>query len=388
MDRFLVRGKMLIDGLGSPPIERGVIVLEGEQILAVGREEEIKIEGVTRTIDCRDQTLLPGLIDCHNHLSLDPTLDNYLYRMNDSIPELTLRAATTMAVDLQSGVTTSRCLGDKGFLDVECKKAVHSGLVPGPRLLIATRGIRAPHGHGFVGYPFSGVEQVRTVVRENLAAGADLIKIYITGTLRSPKGIPSYFSKEEIQAAVDEAHRVGIPVATHCIGGVGLEWALETGIDTIEHGYFLTDKEIDLLAKSDSCLVMTPSIFFTDARIRTLPPHLIEGHLQQRDEVGQRMNAAIKAGVKFAVGTDGMHGGLAQEIKYLVDFGATPTQALMAATRHAARVCGLEESIGTLEPGKFGDIIGVKGDPLEDIGALKRVKTVISRGKIKYQADQ
>jgi imidazolonepropionase-like amidohydrolase len=388
MDRFLVRGKMLIDGLGSPPIERGVIVLEGEQILAVGREEKIKIEGVSRTIDCSDQTLLPGLIDCHNHLSLDPTLDNYLYRMNDSIPELTLRAATTMAVDLQSGVTTSRCLGDKGFLDVECKKAVHSGLVAGPRLLIATRGIRAPHGHGFVGYPFSGVEQVRTVVRENLAAGADLIKIYITGTLRSPKGIPSYFSKEEIQAAVDEAHRVGIPVATHCIGGVGLEWALETGIDTIEHGYFLTDKEIDLLAKSDSWLVMTPSIFFTDARIRTLPPHLIEGHLQQRDEVGQRMNAAIKAGVKFAVGTDGMHGGLAQEIKYLVDFGATVSQALMAATSHAAQVCGLEDSIGTLEPGKFGDIIGVEGNPLEDIGSLKRVKTVISRGRIKYQAVQ
>jgi imidazolonepropionase-like amidohydrolase len=387
MDRFLVRGKMLIDGLGSPPIERGVIVLEGEQILAVGREEKIKIEGVSRTIDCSDQTLLPGLIDCHNHLSLDPTLDNYLYRMNDSIPELTLRAATTMAVDLQSGVTTSRCLGDKGFLDVECKKAVHSGLVPGPRLLIATRGIRAPHGHGFVGYPFSGVEQVRTVVRENLAAGADLIKIYITGTLRSPKGIPSYFSKEEIQAAVDEAHRVGIPVATHCIGGVGLEWALETGIDVIEHGYFLTDREIELLVKSDRWLVMTPSIFFTDARIQTLPTDLIDGHLRQRDEVGQRMKAAVKAGVKFAVGTDGMHGGLAQEIQYLVDFGASAGQALMAATRYAARVCGLEESTGTLESGKFGDIIGVEGNPLKDIGALKTVKTVISRGRIKYQAE-
>jgi imidazolonepropionase-like amidohydrolase len=382
MDRILVRGKTLIDGLGSPPVEQGAVIIEGERILAVGREGKIKVEGVNRTIDCSDQTLLPGLIDCHNHLSLDPTLDNYLYRMNDSIPELTLRAATTMAVDLQSGVTTSRCLGDKGFLDVECKKVVHSGLVPGPRLLIATRGIRALHGHGFVGYPFSGVEQIRTVVRENLAAGADVIKIFITGTLRSPKGIPSFFSKEEIQAAVDEAHRVGIPVATHCIGGVGLEWALETGIDTIEHGYFLTDKEIDLLAKSERWLVMTPSIFFTDDRIRTLPPHMIEGHLQQRDEVGQRMNAAVKAGVKFAVGTDGMHGGLAQEIEYLVDFGATTNQALMAATRHAAQVCGLEDSIGTLEPGKFGDIIGVEGNPLGDIGALETVKTVISRGKI------
>ena len=306
MDRFLVRGKILIDGLGSPPIEQGSVIIEGERILAVGREDKIKIEGVTRTIDCSDQTLLPGLIDCHNHLSLDPTLDNYLYRVNDSIPELALRATATMAVDLQSGVTTSRCLGDKGFLDVECKKAANSGLVPGPRLLIATRGIRALHGHGFVGYPFGGVEQIRTAVRENLAAGADVIKIFITGTLRGSKGIPSYFSKEEIQTAVDEAHRVGIPVATHCIGGVGLEWALETGIDTIEHGYFLTDKEIDLLAKSESWLVMTPSIFFTEARIRTLPPHLIEGHLQHRDEVDQRMKAAVKAGVKFVVGTDGM----------------------------------------------------------------------------------
>jgi imidazolonepropionase-like amidohydrolase len=382
MDRILVRGKILIDGLGSSPVEQGCVIIEGERILALGREEEIKIEGIKNTIDCRDQTLLPGLIDCHNHLSLDPTLDNYLYRMNDSIPELTLRATATMAVDLQSGVTTSRCLGDKGFLDVECKKAVNSDLVPGPRLLIATRGIRAFHGHGFVGYPFGGVEQIRTAVRENLSAGADLIKIYITGTLRDPKGIPSYFSKEEIQTTVDEAHRVGIPVAAHCIGGVGLEWALENGIDTIEHGYFLTDKEIDLLAKSESWLVMTPSIFFTEARIRTLPSHLIEGHLQHRDEVGQRMKAAVKAGVKFAVGTDGMHGGLVQEIQYLVDFGATESQALMAATRHAARVCRLEDSIGTLEPGKFGDIIGVEGNPLKDIRALKRIKTVIFRGKI------
>jgi imidazolonepropionase-like amidohydrolase len=388
MKEILIRGGLVIDGTGGPPIDKGAILIEGQRIIGVGKEEEFREKADIQVLDCRDQTLLPGLIDCHNHLSLDPTLDNYLYRMNDSIPELTLRAAATMAVDLQSGVTTSRCLGDKGFLDVECKKAVHSGLVPGPRLLIATRGIRALHGHGFVGYPFGGVEQIRTVVRENLAAGADLIKIYITGTLRGPKGIPSFFSKEEIQAAVDEAHRVGIPVATHCIGGIGLEWALETGIDTIEHGYFLTDKEIDLLAKSESWLVMTPSIFFTDARIRTLPAHLIEGHLQQRDEVGQRMKAAVKAGVKFAVGTDGMHGGLAQEIKYLVDFGATVSQALMAATRHAARVCGLEDSIGTLEPSKFGDIIGVEGNPLEDIGSLKRVKTVISRGRIKYQAVQ
>jgi imidazolonepropionase-like amidohydrolase len=388
MDRTLVRGKLLIDRWDSPPIEGGVILLEGERILAAGREQAVDTRGVVREVDCSVQTLLPGLIDCHNHLSLDATLDNYLYRMNDSIPELTLRATRTMVVDLESGVTTSRCLGDKGFLDVECKKAVHSGPVAGPRLLIATRGIRALHGHGFVGYPFSGVEQIRSAVRENLSAGADLIKVYITGTLRGPKGIPSYLSKEEIQVVVDEAHRAGTPVATHCIGGIGLEWALETGIDVIEHGYFMNDREIDLLAKSGKWLVMTPSIFFTDARIGTLPPHLIDGHLEQRDEVGQRMSAAIRAGVKFAVGTDAMHGGLAQEMKYLVEFGATTRQALMAATWNAAQVCGLQDSIGTIEPGKSGDIIGVQGNPLEDIEALKRVRTVISRGRVKFQAGQ
>jgi len=383
--KTLIKGRLVIDGMGNPPIDRGAILTEGERILGVGKEEAFKGEADIHVLDCSDQTLLPGLIDCHNHLSLDPRLENYLYRMADPIPTLTLRACETMKIDLRSGVTTSRCLGDKGFLDVECKKAVAEGRIEGPRILVATRGIRAFHGHGFVGYPFGGVEQIRTAVRENLAEGADVIKIFITGTLRGPKGIPSYFSEEEIQTAVDEAHRVGIPVATHCIGGVGLEWALETGIDTIEHGYFLSDKEIDLLARSESWLVMTPSIFFTEARIRTLPPHLIEGHLQQRDEVGQRMKAAIKAGVKFAVGTDGMHGGIAQEIQYLTDFGATTSQALMAATRHAARVCGLQASIGTLEPGKYGDIIGVKGNPLEDLAALKRVKTVISLGRIKYQ---
>jgi len=388
MKETLIRGGLVIDGKGSPPIEKGVILVEGERILGVGKEEEFKGKANIHVLDCSDQTLLPGLIDCHNHLSLDPRLENYLYRMADPLPALTLRACETMKIDLRSGVTTSRCLGDKEFLDVECKKAVAEGHIEGPRLLVATRGIRALHGHGFVGYPFGGIDQIQTAVRENLAAGADVIKIFITGTLRGPKGIPSFFSGEEIQTAVDEAHRVGIPVATHCIGGIGFECAIETGIDVIEHGYFLTDREIDLLLKSERWLIMTPSTFFTDARIQTLPTHLIEGHLQQRDEVGQRMKAAIKAGVKFAVGTDGMHGGIAQEIQYLVDFGATPIQALMAATCHAAMVCGLEESIGTLEPGKFGDVIGVEGNPLKDIGALKRVKTVISRGEIKHQDNQ
>lgn len=381
MDRLLVRGKLLITHKVKPSVEPATVLIEGGKIVALGQEAESRAEQVEHIMNCRDQTLLPGLIDCHNHLSLDPTIENYLYRMNDSIPELTIRATLTMPVDLKSGVTTSRCLGDKGFLDIDCKKAVTSGLITGPRLLVATRGIRAPHGHGFVGYPFGGVEQIRLAVRENLAAGADLIKIYITGTLRPPNGIHSYFSREEIQVAVDEAHRVGAPVAAHCIGGIGLKWALEAGIDVIEHGYFIDEEEIELLLRSGKWLVMTPSIFYTDARIQTLPSNLIDGHYKQRHEVAESMAAAIKAGVKYAVGTDGMHGGMAQELKYLTGFGASPADALKAATLNAARVCHMEDSIGALEPGKSADLIGVEGDPLKDIEALKKVKTVILQGR-------
>jgi imidazolonepropionase-like amidohydrolase len=382
MGKTLVRGNFLIDGTGGPAVEPPVLLIDRGKIESLGREAESRAPEADQLIDCHGQTLLPGLIDCHNHLSLDPTLPNYLHRMNDSLPELTLRAVVNMALDLRSGVTTSRCLGDRGFLDVACKRAVADGRIPGPRLLIATRGIRSPHGHGFVGYPFGGVEEIRRAVRENLAAGADLIKIYITGTLRSPGGILHYFSREEIQTAVDEAHRVGVPVATHCIGGPGLKLALEAGIEVIEHGYFITDEEIDLLGVSESLLVMTPSIFFTDARIKTLPPDLIDGHLRQREEVGRRMAAAIEAGIDYAVGTDGMHGSLAQEIKYLTEFGASASAALRAATAVAARVCVMEDAIGTLEKGKVADLIGVEGDPLADPGALQRVRTVILEGSL------
>ena len=382
MEKTLIRGARLIDGTGGPAVEPAVLLTARGVIEAVGADAAARAAEASEVWDFGDQTLLPGLIDCHNHLSLDPTLDNYLYRMNDPLPELTIRAVSSMKVDLMAGVTTSRCLGDKGFLDIACRKALAAGTLLGPRLLVATRGIRAPHGHGFVGYPFGGVEQIRNAVRENLQAGADLIKVYITGTLRGPRQILHFYSREEIQAAVDEAHRLGVPVAAHCIGGPGLKLALETGIDVIEHGYFVTDKEIESLLKYDRWLVMTPSIFFTDARIRTLPPDLIDGHLRQREEVRQRLAAAIRAGVKYAVGTDGMHGGLAREIAYLVEMGATPAAGLQAATADAARVCGLGDRVGTLQKGKLADCIGVEGNPLEDPDALERVRTVILEGRL------
>ncbi len=383
MAKMLIKGAKVIDVAGRPPIDGGAVLIEGDKISAVGKATDFTVDVDTEVIDCSDQVMMPGLIDCHNHLSLDTSLKDHLLRMNDPIPELTLRALETMKRDLLSGVTTLRCCGDKEFLDIACKKGVEDGRFQGPRLRVATRGIRALHGHGFVGYPFDGLEPIRTAVRQNLAAGADLIKIYITGTLKGGGQIPSFLTKSEINLAVQEARRLGVRSATHCIGGQGLDWALEIGIDSIEHGYFITDEQIDRMTHSKSWLVMTPSPFFAEDRIDTLhTEELKDGFRRERDLAAERMGAAIRGGIKFAVGTDGRHGGMAQEAKYLVEMGASAEEVLIAATQNGAIVCGLEDRVGTLEPGKLADIIGVKGNPLNDILALENVETIIQGGRI------
>jgi imidazolonepropionase-like amidohydrolase len=381
MNSLIVKSLLLIDGTGKPPIPKGAIRIEGDRIAAVGPEKEVRSSAGFRVIDCKDQVVIPGLIDCHNHISMDPTQDNWPARLNDGDAEQTLRAVNNLALDLQAGVTTARSLGDRNFLDIACKKAVEAGKILGPRLLVATRGIRTTHGHGMVGYAFDGPDAVRRAVRENIKAGADVIKLFITGTVRTGPELVCFPSAEEISVAIEEAHRAGLRTAAHCIGGRGFETCLEAGLDCFEHGYFLTNREIELLIKSNRWLDLTPSPFFTEERIRTLPLEIANALRKDRNEVGRRMEVIIRSGVKFAAGTDGMHGELAQELDYLVRFGASETQALAAVTRNAAAVLGLEGSVGTLEPGKFADIVGVEGNPLEDIQALKKVRTVLSRGK-------
>jgi len=271
-------------------------------------------------------------------------------------------------------------MGDRFFLDVVCRQAVAEGRLTGPRLVVATRGIRASHGHGFVGLPFDGVEAIRSAVRENLKAGADLIKFYVTGTLRDKEFIPCFLSPEEIAVIADEAKRAGVKTAVHCIGGRGLEYCLKAGIDSIEHGYFLTDREIDMLLKSPAWLVLTPGEFLADKP--TLAPERREAFRRQRDEVKARLAAIISSGVRYAVGTDGAHGQLAKELEYIVAAGATPAQALKAATLHGAMVCGLEDKIGTLAAGKYADMVALAGDPLADIRAVGQVRMVFKAGEL------
>lgn len=387
LSSFTIKAGFLWDGRGAEVIPDITLVIEKGLITAIGPSKSFPGD-LIYDIDWPHYTIMPGLIDCHTHLSMDPTLEDYLEHMNDSEVQLLTRAREMMKKDLLAGVTTCRCLGDRQFVDVTCKELVGSQPDTGPDPLIAIRGIKKTNAPGFVGYPFDGEDEIRQAIRENIALGANLNKIYITGTLKNNRAIESYLSFDEIKAAIDQSHKMGVMIATHCVGGIGLDWALELGIDTVEHLYHITDRQIESLVKSNSYASMTPGPILTESRVLNLPQGLIEGHLKEKDAITERMSAVVNAGIPYAVGTDGMHGDLVQELKYLMDMGASSFEALSAATFYGASACGIEQKTGSLEVGKRADLIAVKGNPFSDIDALSRIKGVMKKGQVVFESNE
>lgn len=379
--RTILKGSFIWDGTGKDLLPDHVIVIKDKKIVAIDKFSEIDTTPDDRIFDFPGFTLMPGMIDCHTHHSLDASLENFLDRMADDISELTARATSLMKKDLSSGVIVCRTLGDKEYLDVFCRDSVNNGSLVGPRSLVAGKGIRAAKGHGFVGYPFNGVEEIRNAIEHNLKAGTDLIKIYISGTLRGSGDLPSYLTRDEIEAAINASHEAGLKIASHCAGGIGLDWALEMGLDTLEHAYHISDEQIAILEKSNTFPVLTLSPILNDDIIHHYPEHLIKGHFDEREEITGRLRALIDSGVPFALGTDGMHGGLASEAGYAIELGAGNYEVLKALTVNGAKVCGIENETGSLKAGKYADIIAVDGNPLKDIASLKKVKAVFIQGK-------
>ena len=380
-ERLLLKGAYLWDGLQEFVLPEGAVLIENGRIKSLGPFSELKYEPHDRCIEWSGSTLMPGMIDSHTHLSMDATLENYLDHMSDSVAELKLRAKAMMKIDLFAGITTCRCLGDKELLDIDHRNDVENGMMTGPALLVAGRGIRAPEGHGFVGYPIKGTEQIINTIRENKSAGADLIKIYITGSLKGKGNLPSFLTRDEIRTAIEESHKNNLRIAAHCVGGEGLDWALDFGLDALEHVYHISDEQIQRLQRSDTYTVLTPGPVLDNERIKNLPYNLIQGHFDEQIVIRERMTALISAGIPFAVGTDGLHGGLARELEYLVDMGASNYEALRAATFHGAVVSGTHMKTGSLEPGKEADVIVVEGNPIEDIRTVKQIKAVFKKGQ-------
>lgn len=380
-----VRGDWLIDGTGMPPLKDGLVLVQDDKITAVGRADEISLPEETHVLSLKGQTILPGLIEVHGHLGLDRRLGNVAAQIQDAVPIRALRAASLLRQNLRAGITTMRLVGDTtGVVDFACRQAVAQGLLPGPRLLVSGRPIASTYWYG-VGKGIDGPEEVCQAVRAATKAETDVIKLMATSGLANPVLPPTVatYSEEEIAVAVAEAQRARKRIAVHAHGGPMLRHCAELGVDTIEHGAFADDDDIETLARTGTWLVCTLGILYH-------PQYGLEPAFRERGEgekllllrqqVRATLSRAFEAGVKYTVGTDGLHL-VAYELECLVDLGLSPMEAIVAATGSAAQACGLADHTGTLKPGKWADLIAVPGNPLQHITTLNRVTLVMKEGQ-------
>jgi imidazolonepropionase-like amidohydrolase len=399
--RTLVRAGKLIDGTGAAPrSDQGVLVEDG-RITAVGAWPEIaaRAPGAT-TIDLGGMTVLPGLIDAHTHILLqgDITAADYDDQLlKESIPYRTIRAVAAGRTALMNGFTTLRDLETEGamYADVDLKRAFALGIVPGPRMFVATRAFSATGMYPLSGYSWElkvpdgvqivdGPEEIRKGVREQVKYGADWIKVYVDRRyyLGDDGRLHSWvnFTDEELKMFVDEAHRLGKRAAAHAIGYDGIDAALRAGFNSIEHGDGLTPDLMDRMIKQGVywCPTIFVGAYVAEGR-GGIWPRMVE---IERVAFGQ----AVTKGVKIAYGTDA--GGYAwtenqaQEMAYMVRYGMAPLQVIRSATSVAADLLGQSANLGAVAPGRLADLVAVKEDPLADITALQRVAWVMKGGTV------
>ncbi|MDY5649170.1 MAG: amidohydrolase family protein [Lachnospiraceae bacterium] len=381
MARQLIKAKNVIVGTGLEVKENaGVLVEDGKIAKIYDNVYGLEALDGAEIVDFGEATVIPGMIDCHNHLALDARLDNHLIKMEDCEAEQTIRALKTMKDDLESGVTTARCLGDRFYIDVTCKKAQREGRIAGPKLVVSGIGMRSLHGHGYVGMPHCGPEEFRKTARENILHGVDFLKVFMTKVINATPFIYHFMTLEELKTVVAEARSVGITTACHCSGGQGLDDCVTAGIDCLEHVYYITDPQIERVQREDRWVVYTPSYALNEDLLFKFSPHDKEGSLREKEIICKCLSHAIEGGLKFGIGTDGLHTGLAQEAAYIAGLGAKNRDVLSGITVNAARLCGVDKSTGSITEGLAADLVVVDGNPLEDISALKRVQAVIQEG--------
>jgi imidazolonepropionase-like amidohydrolase len=387
---MILRGATLIDGTGAPPVRDRAVVVADRRIAAVVADRPPRDGAV---LDLGGLTLLPGLINCHVHLCLSGDADPSRMLSDESYAATVVNAVVRARRTVEAGVTTVRDLGGREYAEIAVRDGVRAGVISGPRILCAGRAVCITGGHGWrmVGRQADGPDDLRKAVREQLRAGADVIKLVATGGVMTPGVDPraAQLTLAELSAGVDEAHRARRRAAAHAMADEGIAWCLDAGIDTIEHGVFLTEALAARMATQGTALVATliaPHAIVEGGLAAGIPEFAVNKSLALRERHLESFRLALRAGVTIAAGTDAGtplngHGSIVPELALMVGAGMAPLQALRAATSVAAQVLGIASETGSIAPGLAADLIAVEGDPASDVKALDAVRLVIADGR-------
>jgi imidazolonepropionase-like amidohydrolase len=434
-DVMAIKAGRLIDGTGSPPIENAVLLVRGERIEAVGKASQVMIPPGARIIDLSAETVLPGLINGHDHPTVraftGPDVQrqgrNSLIQQLDQMAEpqalQVIRGVRDLRADLLAGVTSEYVVGEVEYNDTYLKRMCDLGVVPCPRMFLSGSWILPTSG--FQPIPeTNGPWAMRDTVRKNVQNGAHHIKIVVTRSMATgPSAGHPYrpsdtnFTKEEVQAVVDEAHRLGVKVTAHATDSTSIQFALEAGADSIQHALGLTPDIVKLFVERHAGFVNTyaailqsnftlTDFHFLDTQANsaeewvTHARHLLDQAIARNPSMGgfsqlnmqqwleercSELRMARDAGIPIAVGTDNMQGLLDIDVEHLVHCGFTPLEAIRSATGDGAKVLGIDSEVGTLQQGKYADLISVKGSPDKNIEDLSKVDLVMVGGKVYRQ---
>jgi imidazolonepropionase-like amidohydrolase len=400
--RTLVRAGHLLDVKTGKLLDGQTIVVVGDSIQSIAPSAQLPAASGDTVVDLSGLTVMPGMIDVHTHLTFNTNFDPY-YELTQTDAKEAINGVVNARATLLAGFTSVRNLGADGYSDVDLRDAVNSGQVIGPHMQVSgpLMGITGGHCDNNL-LPFryhatddgvaDGIAQVQHMVRQNIKYGADLIKVCATGGVLSKGDDPqaSQYTLEEMQAIVADAHRLGRKVAAHAHGSQGILWATEAGVDSIEHGSYINDEGIAAMKQHGIYLV--PTLYLEDWMVEkgNLPPFYHQKMLEISAVAKQNVKRAIEAGVKIAMGTDAAvypHGLNAHELDvYVNQLGMTPLAAVQTTTVNAADLMGWSAKTGSLEAGKWADIIAVEKNPLDDVRTLQNVKFVMKAGVV-YKND-
>ena len=400
--KVVVHAGRLLDVKTGTTLSDQAIVIEGDKITTVGPAKSVKATRDAKLIELPNATVLPGLIDCHVHLTGNPNqLDLGPAGVHISYPRRALIGARNARITLEAGFTTVRNVAAPGYADIALRDAINAGDVPGPRMFASGPALSITGGHwdeNFPGPQFGftnggvadGVPAVMKQVRENIKYGADVIKIMATGGVISEGDNPALaqYSLEEMKAIVETAHGLGRKVAAHAHGLAGIKNAVLAGVDSVEHGSYINDEGIQMMKEHGTYLV--PTVYLEDwfmQNMQTLgwTPNTMEKGRAVIPIAYKNVSHALKSGLKVALGTDAgvyPHGLNGHEFGKMVEMGLTPLQSIQAGTVNGADLVGWSDRVGTIEAGKFADLVAVDGDPIANIHVLENVRFVMKGGEV------